>query len=182
MLARLEDSVLVVVDMQPAFLDPIWERDRVLARTKFLVECAQALDVPILATEQVPARMGGTEESLRALLGETEPISKAAFSCWADDKFVKAANKLQRTQFVLVGIETHICVCQTAHDLMDEDFDVLVCEDATSARSELMHRNGLKRCADEGAAVSHTESVVYEWMRTSEHPDFREVLKIVKGG
>ena len=163
MLARVEDSLLVVVDMQPTFLDPVWEKSRVLERCKFLVECAYVLDVPVVATEQYPERTGHTEGSLLKILSLIEnrqsAIPKMAFSCWGEKEFVKAIDRHKRAQIVLVGLETHICVNQTAHDLMDEDLDVVVCADAVSARSQLMHENGLKRMADEGAAIAHTESV-----------------------
>jgi len=182
MLARLEDSILVVVDVQPKFLDPIWRKDDVLQRIKWMVSCAALLDVPVLVTEQVPDKMGGTESSLAALLDPSvKPVPKSAFSCWGEEAFVKLFDRLKRPQVVLVGIETHICVCQTAHDLLDEDLDVIVCADAVSARTEDAHANGLKRMSDEGTAVAHTESVVYEWMRDARHPAFRDVLKVVKG-
>ena len=181
MLARAEDSVLVVVDVQPTFLDPVWEKSRVLERSKFLIECANLLEVPIIATEQYPDRMGRTDPKLLAALDNRQStIAKMSFSCWGEREFVRALERHKRAQVVMVGIETHICVTQSAHDLMDEDIDVIVCADAVSARSEMMHDTGLRRMADEGAAIAHTESVVYEWMQTAEHPAFKEVLKLVK--
>ncbi len=181
MLARLEDSVLVVVDVQPSVFNLVVNKSQVFERIGFIVRCAQVLDVPILWTEQEPGKLGATEPNLVTLMSETKPITKSSFSCWREKQFVQAYNMLQRAQAVLVGIETHICVNQTAHDLLDEDFDVIVCADAVSARTELAHEGGLRRMADEGAAIAHTESVVYEWMSSSTHPRFREVLSLVKG-
>ena len=102
------------------------------------------------------------------------------FSAWGAKPFVKSIDHYKRSQIVLVGIETHICVNQTAHDLMDEDLDVIVCADAVGARPGGMHEIGLKRMADEGAALAHTESVVYEWLQSADHPAFRDVLALVK--
>lgn len=182
MLARLEDAILVVVDVQPKFFDTVWRRDEVLERIKLMVSCAGLLDVPVIVTEQVPDKMGATEQSLAELLDKSDrPVAKSAFSCWGEEAFVKLFDRFKRPQVVLVGIETHICVCQTAHDLLDEDLDVIVCADAVSARTEAAHMNGLKRMSDEGTAVAHTESVVYEWMRDAGHPAFRDVLKLIKG-
>lgn len=181
MLARAEDSLLVVIDMQTTFLAPIWQRERVIARTQFMIACANLLDIPILVTEQVPDKMGGTDPALRDGLKGVQPIAKATFSGWSEQMFRKAINHHKRAQAVIVGIETHICVNQTAHDLMDEDIDAIVCTDAVSARTQDMHEMALRRMADEGAALAHTESVVYEWMQTADHDMFREVLKLVKG-
>ena len=146
-----------------------------------MVECANLLDIPILVTEQVPDKMGGTDSELTPLLGGVKPIAKETFSCWSEAQFRRAINHHKRAQAVIVGIETHICVNQTAHDLMDEDIDVILCTDAVSARSQEMHDMALRRMADEGAALAHTESVVYEWMQTAGHDRFRDVLKLVKG-
>jgi nicotinamidase-related amidase len=188
MLARLEDSVLVVVDVQPSVLDLAWERQRVLDRASFLIRVAGLLDVPVIVTEQNPARLGGTATELDPALGShprgAKRVSKMDFSCWGEPAFQDAWDNLGRGQAVLVGIESHICVCQTAHDLLEleDDVDVLVCEDAVSARTEGMHRNGLRRMRDEGVALAHTESVAYEWLRSAEHPAFRDVLRLVKEG
>jgi nicotinamidase-related amidase len=179
MLARADDSVLVVVDMQPTFLAPIFERDRVKARTKFLIHVAKILDIPILATEQYPERMGGTDPELTALLDHA-PLPKLAFSCMGCEPFSAMLGAQDRPQVVICGIETHICVNQTAHDLLDDDYEVLLAADACSARSSAMHDNGLQRLRDEGAAIAHSESIVYEWMQSADHPEFRAILKLVK--
>lgn len=180
MLARAEDCVLVVVDIQPKFLEPIWEKERVLQRAQFMIECAQLLSVPILITEQVPEKMGGTHEKLLNTAG-VERISKSTFSCWSEAEFRRAINRHKRAQCVLVGIETHICINQTAHDLMDEDVDVILATDGISARTRDMHDLALQRMADEGAALAHSESIVYEWMQDANHHAFRNVLELVKG-
>lgn len=181
-LARLEDSVLVVVDIQPSFLNPILGKDAVLHRSKFLVEAATALGVPILATEQYPERMKGTEESLGGLLTAAgAPVfGKMSFSCSGCSQFVDELERLGKTQVVLVGIETHICVNQTAHHLLENGKAVFLAADAISARSEEMHSIAMRRMVHAGAIPTHTESVVYEWMDTAEHPKFRDVLSIVK--
>ena len=182
MLARLEDCILIVVDVQPAVLDLVWESPRVLARSRFMIECANVLDVPVIITEQNPAKLGQTDPSLSSLVEDRRAtVSKMSFSAWGEREFVKAIEHHKRAQAVIVGIETHICVNQTAHDLMDEDIDAIVCADAVSARTQLMHESGLRRMSDEGAAIAHTESVVYEWLQGADHPAFRDVLKLVKG-
>lgn len=179
MLARLEDSILLVIDLQPSFLAAIHERERVLDRSKFLLSCARVLGAPALATEQYPERMGGTEPSIAELVSGPIP-GKMRFSCCGNDQVDREIAESGRSQVILVGIETHICVNQTAHQLLDQGHDVIICADAVGARSVQMHEIGLRRLVQAGAVIAHTESVVYEWMGSAGHPQFREVLAIVK--
>lgn len=177
-LAVRNNSVLVVVDLQPTFLRPIASGERVVARTRFLAECARLLDVPIIATVQNAERMGRTESSVIDLLGE--PIDKMSFSCCANEHFQDRLRALNRTQAILAGIETHICINQTAHHLLESGTDVFLAADAIGARLEDAHEIGLSRMVEAGAVLAHSESIVYEWLGSADDPQFREVLQIVK--
>lgn len=179
-LADSRRSALVVIDVQPSFLGPIVGAEQVVARTRFLVESAHLLGVPVLATEQYATRMGPTEESIAALLGHGA-IDKMSFSCVGSPEFVAAWERTGRTQAVLCGIETPICVNQTAHHLLERGAEVVLAADAIGGRSEDAHRSALDRMARRGAILGHSESIVYEWMGSAEHPQFREVLRLVKG-
>lgn len=184
MLASASRSILAVVDLQPSFLNGIVGGAGALARSTFLVECARLLEVPIVATEQYPMRMGGTEEALAAILDASGSprIGKLRFACAGCEAFDEVLDASGRKQVVLCGIETHICVTQTALLLRERGFDVLVAADAVAARSVLAHDIGLARMRQSGVQITHTESVVYEWMQTANHERFRDVLKLVKGG
>jgi nicotinamidase-related amidase len=150
-----------------------------LARSRFLASIAALLDVPVLGTVQNPERMGGLDESIASfVLDPTE--GKQAFSCMGCAPFVGRLEAMGREQVVLVGIETHICVSQTAHHLIDKGFEVAVCADAVSSRTQDRHLIGLERMRHAGVAVAHTESIAYEWMGGADHPKFREALLIVK--
>jgi len=175
-----ESSIVVLIDVQPSFLSGIFEADRVLARSEFVLKVARLLQVPVLATEQYPSRMGGTQERLVPLLAG-EPIGKMAFSCARSQPFLEGLEATRRRQVVLVGIETHICVSQTAHDLLGKGFEVVVAADAVSARTLDRHTVGLKRIRDAGAVAAHSESIAYEWMGGADSPAFKEVLALVKG-
>lgn len=177
--ARHEDSILIIVDEQPSFMRTIWEADRVLRRTEFLLKIAGLASIPILATEQYPERMGGTNPVLLPFLPRA-PFGKMTFSCCGCPPFVELLNETGRRQAILVGIETHICVSQTAVDLLNSGYEVIVCPDAVSARTVEMHKLGMERIRDSGVLPMHSESVAYEWLETAEHPAFREALKIVK--
>ncbi len=177
---RAEDSVLVVVDIQPNFMTTVVEAERVVKQSRFLLEVARILDVPVLATEQNPARMGGTDARLLDLIPGS-PLPKMAFSAYGAPGFADALTDSGRSQVVIVGVETHICVTQTALDVMNEvGLDAFVVADAVSGRGAEAHAIGLQRLADSGAFLPHSESVVYEWMGTAEHPRFRDVLAVVK--
>ena len=179
-LARASESILLLVDLQPTFMSAIHENDRVLARSAFIAEAAKLLGIPVIATEQYPSRMGGTDPSLSSFL-DVEPMAKMDFSCCGSAELVQLLEDRRRNQVVLVGIETHICVNQTVHDLLNQGFEAIVCADATSSRTLDRHSIGLQRISSAGATVAHTESVVYEWLKSADHPKFREALKLVKG-
>lgn len=180
-LLDVSESVLVVVDLQPTFMTGIVERERVLARSKFLISCAALLCVPILATTQNATRMGGMDPSLVDVLASAEPfIDKMAFSCAGSEHFLRRLERTDRTQVVVCGIESHICVCQTAVDLFALEYEVFLAADAISARSQDAHEIAMRRVSDNGGWITHSESCVYEWMRSADHPQFREVLGLVK--
>lgn len=175
----MDDSLLVVVDIQPSFMAGIHESERVLRRSEFLIDSAQLLGVPIVSTEQYPSRMGGLDPQIAMRLPD-KPWPKMAFSCWGSDAFRNTVESAGKRCVVLVGIETHICVTLTALDLLNNGYQVFVCPDAVSARSMEMHKLGMERMRDSGAIASHTETLVYEWMGTADHPKFRDVLALVK--
>lgn len=177
-LVSSKSSVLVVVDLQPTFLRPIGDAESVVQRTRFLAECARILGVPIVSTVQNAERMGGTHPALIKVLGE--PIDKMSFSCCGSEHFLSRLRAFERNQIVLAGIETHICVNQTTHDLLSQGMGVFLASDAISARPEGAHQIGMMRMQNAGAIITHSESIVYEWMQSADNPQFREILKLVK--
>ena len=135
-------------------------------------------DVPILATEQYPERMGGTISSLLPYV--SSPERKMNFSAVRDSSFVDKLYSLGRNQVVVVGIETHICVSLTCHGLLEADYEVVVCPDAVSSRTQDRHKLGMERIRDAGVVPAHTEAIAYEWCQTADNPKFRDMLSIVK--
>lgn len=180
MLCNAADSVLVVIDLQPSFLAPMPDAESVLARNRFLIRCARLLEVPILVTEQYATRMGGTDPSLLPLLEGVQVYDKMAFSAMGHPSFVRGLGELGRRQVILTGIETHICVMQTALHLLEQDYSVFAAHDCITGRGD--SAPALARMRHAGASVVHSESLVYEWMQGAEHPAFRDVLKVVKEG
>ncbi len=182
------DSVLVVIDAQPGFFVASATEDRVdggavLARIAWLAGVASALGVPIVLTEEDPARNGPTAAEVRARIppGAPEPFPKAVFGLAADPQILDAIETTGRRTAILTGFETDVCVAQSALGLLDRGLRVAAVVDATGSPGR-MHRLGLLRMRDAGVIRVHAKSVYYEWVRTlaaarsfqEQHPDLAD--------
>jgi nicotinamidase-related amidase len=181
-LVSAENSFLLVIDLQPKFGVNIKDFDPIVKATRYLASVAAILGVPAIYTEQYPERMGGSDPSLLEVLepAGAQQFGKMEFSSFGDEVIREEIKNLHKSQVVICGMETHICVLQTAIQLHEVGYEVYVCEDAVASFSEQRRSNALKRMAHEGVHLAHSESVVYEWMRSAEHPHFKEVLQLVK--
>jgi nicotinamidase-related amidase len=180
-LLRAEDSLLVVVDMQEPFLRHVWERERVLKKAATLIQAAAILHVPVVATTQNAQRMGGPVPEVAALLPPGAPFDKMSFSCAAESGFALDLRRRGHRQVILCGVETHICVSQTAHDLITQGYQVHIVADAVSSRSERDWQTGLRRMEQRaGIIITSTEMAIYELLFQAGTPEFREVLKLIK--
>ncbi|HLV80002.1 MAG TPA: isochorismatase family protein [Chthonomonadaceae bacterium] len=176
-----QTAVVVVVDMQEPFFQPIFEKERVLDNVRLLMEGANILDVPILLTTQYASRMGGVLPQIEALLPAPQPpLDKLCFSCYADPGFADEIARLDRHQALLCGIETHICVSQTAHGLLAAGYQPHVVVDAVSSRTEANWRLGLEKMRQSGVILASVESALYEMMHEAGTPQFRQMLELVK--
>jgi len=180
-LLRPDDTLLVVVDMQEPFLRQAWERERVVANVETLVRAAGLLLVPLVATLQNEGRMGGAIPEVAALLAPHVPtIDKMTFSCLGAEPFAQRLRFSGRRQVLLCGVETHVCISQTAHDLMSAGYQVHVAADAVSSRAKEDWKVALRRLARAGAQVTSTEAAIFELLYDANHPAFKEVLKLIK--
>ena len=178
-LLRADEAVLVVVDMQEPFLNVIYERERVVKNVARLVLGSTALRVPIVSTVQNVRAMGGLIPEIRDLL--TLPsFEKMEFSCYASPGFAAHVDQSGRKQAVLCGVESHICVAQTALAMLQAGYQVHVCADAVSSRTAENWRIGIEKVRQAGGLVTSTESVLFEMLGEAGTPDFREILRIVK--
>ena len=178
-----EQCALIVVDMQEKLLPPIWEKERLVRNVQLLIRMAGILNIPALVTTQYAKGLGNTVPSIADLLQESPPIDKTMFSCFGSDAFCSMLKRLpgQRTTVLLCGMEAHICVMQTALGALREGYLVHVASDAASSRTELNWRIGLDRMRAAGAILSSTEMMIYELLRSSGAPAFRELLPFLKG-
>ena len=204
MLLDVDDSQLVLVDYQARLMPAIHENTLVLANALRLARLARLMEVPVWGTEENPEKLGENPPELRALCRKT--LAKMHFSAVADGltgllrpperqqqggnarslpRHLQTAQRQQpvadgRNTLVVAGCEAHVCLLQSSLDLLDEEFDVWVVTDACSSQSERNRDAAFDRLASAGAELVTTEMVAFEWLRTADHPLFREALVLIK--
>src|ERR1700675_2153320 len=174
---------LVVVDIQEKLLPPIFQKEQLVRNAKLLIRAASVLKIPALVSTQCAKGLGGTVPEIASLLPETEAIDKNLFSCFGSDAFCTLLKRLpgSRNTLLLCGMESHICVMQTALAALREGYLVHVASDAVSSRTEWNWKIGLDRMRAAGAVISSTEMMIYELMRSSASEAFKEMLPHLKG-
>jgi nicotinamidase-related amidase len=171
----------VVIDVQGKLAQLMYQKESLFANLKRMIQGARVLELPVLWTEQVPEKLGETTPEIRELLVEMgRPISKVSFSCCGNEPFMAQLKGLNRKQLLLAGIETHICVYQTALDLLRLDYEVQVVADAVSSRAAENRQIGLERMKEAGARLTSTEMALFELLRAAEGPRFKAITGIVK--
>lgn len=175
-----ERAVLVVIDLQERFRDLIHGMDQVLERSGRLIAFCRQLEIPVLVTEQYPRGLGVTVTEIREACRPFTAYEKTAFSCAGSPEFLQALRATGRTQVVLCGIETHVCVYQTACDLLREGFQVALAADAVSSCNAADRDLGLQRLRDVGADVMGTQMIMFEIVREAGTPAFRSVAALLR--
>jgi nicotinamidase-related amidase len=182
-LLDVNDSLLLVVDMQSrllAAMKPLLAKTALENSVKLLT-AADLLKVPVLLTEQYPKGLGDTTEAINAALPAfTQRFEKTAFSCCGNAAFNQALLASGCKQIIFIGQEAHVCVLQTAIELMAQGFQVYVVEDAVLSRHEQHKANALQRLQALGIAVTNHESVLFEWLRDAKHAQFKAISALVR--
>jgi len=179
---RLQQAncVVVVVDVQGRLAELMQGREELFEEVRRLAAGARCLGLPLLVTEQNPAKLGATRTELADAVAGAPVFAKMTFSCAGEPAFMAALAASGRGQVLLCGIEAHVCMWQTAAELLALGYQVYVAADAVSSRTVLNRELGLARMRDAGAVLVSTEMALMELMRTAEHPRFREVLKLIR--
>lgn len=180
MLFSPKKSVLLVIDVQEKLTALMRGKDELLKNIRILIQAAAYLGIPILWTEQAPEKLGSTIPAISSLLAGHTPISKVSFSCCGEKRFCKALTRLRRREVILAGIETHVCVYQTAADLLKGRCKVQAVSDAVSSRTLENKQIGLGRMKSCGCVVTSTETVLFELMKTAAHKQFKAVAGLIK--
>jgi nicotinamidase-related amidase len=174
---------LLVVDIQEKLLPPIFQKTQLIKNSQLLIRLAGILKVPALVTTQYAKGLGNTVPEIASLLPETQAIDKQMFSCFGSDAFCSQLKRLpgNRNTVLLCGMESHICVTQTALAALREGYIVHVASDAVSSRTEWNWKIGLERMRAAGAVISSTEMIIYELLRSSGATAFKELLPHLRG-
>lgn len=188
-------AIVLVIDLQGRLVDLMDRPQMLLDGTARLLRLAQLFDLPVIVTEQYPRGLGPTREEVEAAIAETDPdgsrtrrVEKDSFGCCGEPAFEEALEAARpglppsERQVVVAGIEAHICVVQTALDLMARGADVHVCWDCVSSRGEEYRRHALERMGNAGAQITNHESVAFELARDKNHPQFKGVNRLLREG
>ena len=174
------DSVLLVVDVQEKLFRVMYQKEQLADNLQRLIKGIQVLEVPILVTEQYPQGLGPTIPEIATLLTAVKPYPKVNFSCCGDEVFLSAFQQLRRKQVLIAGIESHVCVYQTASDLIAAGYEVYVVGDAVSSRTEQNKDIGIKMMIQLGAKLTSTEAALFELLKVAKGEKFKAISQIVR--
>lgn len=176
----VENSLLLVIDIQERLVASL-DKDVIVSKVGKLVDAANILDVPVVLSEQYPKGLGHTVPTIsEKLKPETPIVEKCSFSLLREEGFLDKIKAYGKKQIVICGIETHICVHQTAAELMDAGFEVFVAKDACASRNKYEFKQGIESMHDNGAKISCLEIILFEWLRSAKNPKFKEVQVLIK--
>lgn len=175
-----EDTALVLVDVQGKLAQSMHNKKDLFNNLKTMIKGAQVLGVPILWAEQNPDGLGPTIPEIAELLTNQNPVSKFSFSCCGSEHFLKALQALNCKNILIVGIEAHVCVYQTAADLTNLQYDVQVVADAVSSRTAENKHIGLEKSKAAGAGLTSTETVLFELLKEARGERFKQIIHLVK--
>lgn len=175
-----EDVLAVGIDLQEKLVPAVFDKEGLEDRCNRLIEGLNTLGVRTIVSQQYTKGLGQTIPSIRKTLGNDEYFEKRTFSAMGSEEFRKAVADSGKKTILIFGIESHICMMQTALDMINEGYKVYAVEDASASRTERNHRMAMERLAGEGAVVTTYEAALFEILETSTSPDFKTISKIVK--
>jgi nicotinamidase-related amidase len=173
----IENTALAVIDVQGKLAGMVHETTGVLTRITHLIKVSELFALPILWSEQAPDKIGETVEPIKQLLYPViKPIHKRSFSCYDCQEYVEHLKGTRRRQILVTGIETHVCVYQTARDLYRHGYEVHVVADAVSSRHSIDREVAIARMRDEGITITTTEMAMCELLKTADNPQFKKII------
>ncbi len=175
-----ENTTLVIIDIQEKLFRVMYEKEALSSNIQKLIKGTQVMDIPTILTEQNPDGLGPTIPEISNILSAVHPIPKFSFSCYREENFQRKLEELHRKQVLITGIENHICVYQTAIDLLGSGYEVQVVSDCVSSRTPENRDLGLKRMNTEGAKVTSTEMILFELLKSAKEERFKTISAIVK--
>ena len=177
MILNQETTLFLMIDIQEKLLNAVINKEQLEKKAKILAKTAEILNLPFFITEQYPQGLGKT---IKGLDNGTKTFVKTSFNALLEDDIVVELNKIGKKQIVLFGIETHICVYQTAIALQQKGFDVTLIKDASGSRSEIEHKSAIEILAQNGIKIKTTEMILFELLKSSKHSMFKEIQALIK--
>ncbi len=175
-----ENSLVLIIDIQDRLVAAL-NKDVIVENSVKIASAAKALNIPVILTEQYPKGLGHTVQRLTDVLPEgSEVVEKTYFNALLEDGMLEKIKSYGKKQIVIFGIETHICVHQTASALVEEGFDVYVIKDACASRNKYEFKQGIEAMVANGVKVSCVEIALFEWLKGAKNPKFKEVQALIK--
>ncbi len=177
---KAQDAALVVVDVQGKLATLMHDKENFYDNVIRMIRGARVLGIPTIWNEQLPDKLGPTVDRIKVELSDKEPLIKRTFSCCGNPSFVSALQQTGREQVLLAGMESHVCVYQTARDLLLQGYEVFVIADAVSSRHPDNRETGIKAMMQLGAQIACVEMILLDLVQVAEGDRFRQVLQIIK--
>ncbi len=175
-----DNTLLLIVDVQGKLATLMQDRDTYLNNLKILIKSAEILQLPVIWAEQLPDKLGPTLPEIAEHLNDYQPIAKSSFSCFGNNDLRQALSAAGKSQILVTGIETHICVYQTALDLIRLNKEAHIVCDAVSSRIASNKEVGLQKMKDAGAQLTSTETCLFELMKCADIPEFKQIARLLK--
>ncbi len=175
-----KNCCLVIIDVQGKLAQIMYNSEVLFKNIQILIKAAKILSIPIIWCQQIPKALGVTVPQIANLLTDNEPVNKSCFSCCGAHEFKEKISSLGRSQVMLCGIEAHVCVYLTSIDLIADGKEVHIIADAVSSRTSENRQIALERMLAEGAKISSTEMAIFEILKSAEHPQFKQIIQLVK--
>ncbi|NJL58897.1 MAG: hydrolase [Desulfobacteraceae bacterium] len=177
---KSDNAVLMIIDVQGKLAQLMHDRDALFKSLQVMIQSFKILEIPMIWMEQIPENLGPTISEVAQLLPDMKPIPKFTFSCCGNEQFMEKFKAIDRKQVLICGIESHICVYQTAVDLLNMGCEVQVLCDCVSSRTPENRQLGIDRMKDAGAVLTGTEMALFEMLKQAKGPLFKQIVKIIK--
>ena len=176
---NIENTAIICIDIQEKLVNMLKNSAEIAQNTTKLMKTASILNIDTIITEQYPKGLGSTIESIKNIKN-FKTIEKTTFSAYQTEEFKNEFKKLKAKNIVIFGIETHICVYQTVLDLLESNYNVYVVSDCSSSRAEFNHKTALELMKQKGANITSLEIVLFDFLKSSKHPNFKEIQGLIK--
>lgn len=178
---KTDECMLLCMDFQEKLLSKVYMAEEIADNAIAMIKSARALNIPVIVTEQYPKGLGRTIEEIIKVLGEDyKPIEKVNFNCFGSQEFIDKLESINRRSLLIMGVEAHICICQTVLEALRKEYEVYLLEDTISSRKPENRRIAIDRMIKEGSIPASVEMVIYELLKQSGTPEFKEILEFIR--